>query len=256
MALITFLSDFGDQDHYTAAVKAAILSENPEARIVDIAHHVKRHDIIHGSHVLKAVYRDFPEGTIHLTAVNIKSKPSEALIALELKGHYFIGSNNGMLGLIEEKEPEKIIMLKEEAESVFPEKTVLAKAAAALAGGKKLEELGEPLADFVRYLPQRMKATKELMQGHVIHVDHYGNLVTNILERDFKILSKNRNYLIKFRNYGIKKVLKHYNETTGGDAFALFNDKGLLEIGIKEGNAAELLGMDYNSMVSITFDDY
>jgi S-adenosylmethionine hydrolase len=105
-------------------------------------------------------------------------------------------------------------------------------------------------------MPLRVKANRELIQGHVVHVDDYGNLITNISKVDYDILSKDKNVLIKFRNYGLPKVLNHYHDTKGGEAFAIFNAEGFLEIGIKEGNAAELLGLEYSSMVTIKFDSY
>lgn len=259
MSLITFLSDFGWHDHYVAAVKAKILSENPETQIIDITHNIKKFDIIHGAQVLKSIYHDFPEGTIHLTAVNLRQTAKEAMIAIRLNDHFILGSNNGMLGLVDEKAPQEIIKInEEEPTSNFPAKDVLAIAANNILQNKSITALGPALDEneFVRYLPQRVKATREIIQGHVIHVDDYGNLITNIGKTDYDILSKNKSIQIKFRNYVLSKVQKYYHETTGGEAFALFNDQNVLEIGIKEGNASELLGMEYGSMVSVKFSDY
>ncbi len=259
MPLITFLSDFGWQDHYVASVKAKILTENTDVQIIDISHNIKKFDIIHGAQVLKSVYRDFPKGTIHLVAVNMRSKANESMIAFELNDQIIIGSNNGMLGLLDEKTPKEIIKIKEDDRtSNFPAKDVLALAAVKLIKEKSLLKLGEILdeQEFVRYLPQRVKATREIIQGHVVHIDTYGNLITNINKKDFDILSKEKSVQVKFRNYVLSKVQNYYHETTGGEAFALFNDQDVLEIGIKDGNAAELLGLEYSSMVSIHFNDY
>ncbi|MBK6264745.1 SAM-dependent chlorinase/fluorinase [Marivirga sp. S37H4] len=259
MPLITFLSDFGWQDHYVASVKAKILTENPEIQIIDISHKIKKFDIIHGAQVLKSVYQDFPEGTIHIAAVNMRTVANESMIAIKLNNQIILGSNNGMLGLLDEKSPDEIIKIKEEEPfSNFPAKDTLAVAALKLQNKKPIAQLGEAMSqeDFVRYLPQRVKATREIIQGHVVHVDDYGNLITNIGKKDFDILSKGKSVQVKFRNYVLSKVLSYYHETSGGEAFALFNDQSVLEIGIKEGNAAELLGMEYGSMVSIKFSDY
>ncbi|GAA5021773.1 hypothetical protein GCM10011506_02200 [Marivirga lumbricoides] len=259
MPLITFLSDFGWHDHYVASVKTKILAENPETQIIDITHNIKKFDIIHGAQVLKAVYRDFPEGTIHLTAINLRQSAKEAMIAIKLNNQYILGGNNGMLGLLDEKAPQEIIKITEnEPGSNFPAKDVLAVAASQIASNKSFQDLGTPMdeSEFVRYLPQRVKATREIIQGHVIHVDDYGNLITNIGKTDYDILSKGKSIQVKFRNYVLSKVQQYYHETTGGEAFALFNDQNVLEIGIKEGNASELLGMEYGSMVSVRFSDY
>lgn len=258
MPLVTFLSDFGWRDHYVAAVKAKILAEDPSIHIVDITHNIKKFDIIHAAHVLKSVYQDFPEGTIHLVAINLQSQPKEDLIAIELNKHIFLGSNNGLMSLISENAPSQSVKLSLSDFTNFAAKDVLAPASVALAKGEKLGKLGDKLeeADLIRFMPLRVKANRELIQGHVVHVDDYGNLITNISKVDYDILSKDKNVLIKFRNYGLPKVLNHYHDTKGGEAFAIFNAEGFLEIGIKEGNAAELLGLEYSSMVTIKFDSY
>ncbi len=259
MPLVTFLSDFGWHDHYIAAVKAKILTEDQNIKIVDISHNINKFDIIHAAYILKSVYNDFPEGTIHLVAVNLRSEANEELIVTVIKKHIFLCSNNGLLSLIDEENPAALYkILTTENDSNFISKDVLAAVAARLATGEAIEKLTEPMAenDFKRYMPLRVKANREIIQGHVIHVDGYGNLITNILKSDYDLLSKDKNVLIKFRNYGLPKVLDHYYDTKGGEAFAIFNAEGVLEIGIKQGNASLLLGLEYGSMVSIKFDDY
>jgi len=260
MPLITFLSDFGWRDHYVAAVKAKILSEDARLQVIDISHNITKHDIIHGAHVLKSVYKDFPEGSVHLVAVNSRSEPKESLIAIEIKNHFFLGSNNGLLSLLREKDPDKIIKISsgKETKGNFPAKDLLASAAVQLLKSGKLEEIGEalPAEEFKKFITPKVKATREIIQGHVVHIDDYGNLITDILQYDYDILSKDKSVQIKFRNYSLTGVQKHYHESQGGEAFAIFNDQGVLEIGIKQGNAAELLGMEYNSMVSVKFGDY
>ncbi|MDX1373805.1 MAG: SAM-dependent chlorinase/fluorinase, partial [Nitrososphaeraceae archaeon] len=243
---------------YVAAVKAKILSEKPDAQIIDISHDIRKFDIIQSAHLLKSVYQDFPEGTLHMVAVNTNNIP-EDLIAIKMKGHYFMGNNNGLFSLIVEKDPEKIIQLSgQNKKDVFPAKNVMALAAANFLKENNIDKLGESfdLSKYQKYMPLRVKANTEMIQGHVVHIDSYGNLITNISKVDYDILSKDKNTLIKFRTYGLTRVLHNYHETKGGDAFALFNSNGYLEIGIKEGNAAELLGMEYSSVVSIKFSDY
>ncbi|SMG48030.1 hypothetical protein SAMN05661096_03409 [Marivirga sericea] len=259
MPLITFLSDFGWRDHYVAAVKAKILSEDISLQVVDISHNITKHDIIHAAYVLKSVYKDFPEGSVHLVAVNSCSEPDEAMIAIEVKKHFFLASNNGLLSLLREKNPDKIVKINSEGiVGNFSTKDVLAPAAVKILKAGNLDEIGEELSaeSFKRFITPKVKATREIIQGHVVHIDDYGNLITDILKYDYDILSKGKSVQIKFRNYSLTGVQQHYYESQGGEAFAIFNDQGVLEIGIKQGNAAELLGMEYNSMVSVKFEDY
>lgn len=260
MPLITFLSDFGWRDHYVAAVKAKILSEDASLQVVDISHNINKHDIIHAAYVLKSVYEDFPEGSVHLVSVNSRSESNEEMIAIEMKNHFFLGSNNGLLSLIREKDPDKIVEISSEKDikGNFTAKDILATAAVNLLKSGSLDGIGKDMssADFKKFITPKVKATREIIQGHVVHIDDYGNLITDILKYDYDILSKEKSVQIKFRNYSLTGVQDHYHDSQGGEAFAIFNDQGVLEIGIKQGNAAELLGMEYNSMVSVKFGDY
>ncbi|WKV12169.1 SAM-dependent chlorinase/fluorinase [Marivirga harenae] len=260
MPLITFLSDFGWRDHYVAAVKAKILGEDSSLQVIDISHNITKHDIIHAAHVLKSVYQDFPEGSVHLVAVNSRSEPNEAMIAVEIKKRFFLGSNNGLLSIIRDKHPDKIVKIAstDDLKGNFPAKDILAPAAVKILQSKNLDGTGEEMEvdDFKRYIVPKVKATREIIQGHVVHIDDYGNLITDIQKYDYDILSKGKSVQIKFRNYSLTGVQEHYHESQGGEAFAIFNDQGVLEIGIKQGNASELLGMEYNSMVSVKFGEY
>ena len=255
MALITFTSDFGHSDHYVAAVKAKILSQNPDLRIIDISHGIERFNLAHGSHVISQVFRDFPLGTVHLVAINSHSNLSEVHIALKLEDHFFVGSDNGILGLISKKDPDEIVKLEGENNkfSPFPTKDIFAGAVAHLASGKKLKALGKPYSDFQRMIGRKVKATKSQISGNVIRVDHYGNLITNIEKEVFDILSKGNKYSIIFGREQTHGINEGYGRIEDGDCFIIFNSGGLLEIGINKGNAAELLGLEYDSPVNITF---
>lgn len=259
MAIITFISDFGVQDHYTAVVKARILACNPSQVIVDISHHIQHFNIAHGSFVLGSVFREFPEGTIHLLAVNATGGLGEAYIAVKLEGHYFVGTDNGLIGLLSEKEPESIVILgktPEEKElariTTFPARDLLAGAASRLAEGIAMEDLGEPTTYFNRMIPRKARATRKSIAGHVIHIDHYGNLLTNIQRSEFEFLVQDK-FKIQVGRELLFKINRVYNHVDAGELFALFNSQGLLEVGINSGNAAELLGMGFDSPISIHF---
>src|ERR1043165_9479819 len=103
MAIVTLLTDSGETDHYVAAIKAKILSVNPGLTIADISHKILPCDIGHGAFVLKSVFNDFPKGTVHLVAVDSIGNPDTSSIAIQLEDHFFIGSDNGLFGLICEK---------------------------------------------------------------------------------------------------------------------------------------------------------
>ena len=257
MAIITFLSDFGESDHYVSAVKAKILSINSGIRIVDISHHIKPCDIAHASFVLKAVFRDFPKGTVHLVAVNSIGQQEDKYIALELEGHYFVGTDNGLFGLISEEEARFQVDINSitPLQTSFPSKLIFAPVAAKLAGNTALQDLGKSLPSYKKMLGRRIKANKSLISGHVIRVDHFGNLVSNIDKATFDILSPQKKFTITFGRENTTRVNESVNTVEAGDIFVIFNDLGLLEIGINQGHASELLGLGYDSAVIINFEE-
>ncbi|MEQ8928132.1 MAG: SAM-dependent chlorinase/fluorinase [Fulvivirga sp.] len=256
MAIITFLSDFGESDHYVAAVKAKILSKNPGQTIVDISHQIAPCDIAHGAHVLKSVFRDFPKGTVHLVAINSVGQQGDKYIAVELEGHYFVCTDNGLLGLISEQEATAQIEISTDNQtSTFPSKSYLSQVAASIAAGDALESLGKPIEHFKKMLGRHLKANKSLISGHVVRVDHYGNLITNIDKQTFDILSKQKTYNIKFGRENSRRIHENVFTVDAGDIFVVFNEIGLLEIGINQGNASELLGLNYDSPVMVNFDE-
>ena len=257
MAIITFISDFGYSDHYVAAVKGKILQINPNQQIIDISHSIEHFDIAHGSYVLKMAFKDFPEGTVHIVAVDSNGGPGEQIVALKLEGHFFVGVDNGLFGLISDAEPGEIVSLNsdEVRRSSFPARDLMATAAAKIAQGVPLPELGTPVEAVKRLLGRSMRATKKQISGHVIRVDHYGNLITNIEQTAFKILSKGKNYSIRFGRESFSKVHDAISQTGNGDIFIIFNSLGLLEIGINKGSASELLGLRYDNPINIIFEE-
>ncbi len=257
MALITFLSDFGSTDHYVAAIKAKILSIDASLKIVDISHDIEPCNLAQASFVLKNVFRDFPPGSVHLMGVNSSNTPADIFLALKIEEHYFVGNDNGFWGLISEEDANEVVKLKTESDSVgsFPARDILAPAAAQLANNTPLNKLGEPFQDYQRMLSRKPKATKQQISGHIIHVDHFGNLITNIPESDFNILSKGKKYNLKFGRENMNRIHGSYKAVDNGDCFILFNSIGLLEIGINNGNASQLLGLDFDSPVIISFED-
>lgn len=257
MALVTLLTDSGESDHYVAAIKAKILGVNPGLSTVDISHHVAPCDIAHGAFILKSVFRDFPKGTVHLVGVDTTGNKEDQFIAIQLEDHFFVGTDNGLLGLISEKNHQQAVLLNSISpiQSTFPEKDILAPAAARLASGVAITTLGKPLQDYKKMLNRQVKATRRIISGHVIRVDNFGNLITNIPKQDFDALSNGRTYTIQFGGEKFKRIHTNYNQADQGDCFLIFNSLDFLEIGIYKGNASELLGLQYDSPISITFDE-
>ena len=257
MAIVTLLTDSGEIDHYVAAIKAKILGVNPGLNLIDISHKILPCDIAHGAFVLKSVFRDFPKGTVHLVGVDANGGRDDQPIALQLEDHFFVGTDNGLLGLISDKNHQQAVTLNSvnPVQTTFPEKDILAPAAARLASGVAITTLGKPMISFKKMLNRQVKVTRRIIAGHVMKIDNYGNLITNILQQDFDILSKGKSYTIQFGGEKSRRIQTDYHQVEQGDCFVLFNSLGLLEIGINKGNGSELLGLQYDSPINITFEE-
>lgn len=256
MAIVTLLTDAGKSDHYVAAIKAKIISINPGVRVEDITHAVSPSDIAHAAFVLRAVFRDFPKGTVHLVGVNSTGNKGDAFIALQLEEHFFVGCDNGFFGLISDRPHQQLVELNtiNSINTTFPERDVFAPAAVKLASGMAITNLGNPMPAFKKMIDRQIKATKKQITGTIIRVDGMGNLITNISKEVFDILSKGKAYTITFGGEKFKKIHNQYHQAEQGECFIVFNSLGLLEIGIYKGNASELLGLEYDSVVNILFE--
>lgn len=257
MAIVTLLTDSGESDHYVAAIKARIISINPGVRIEDISHKIKPNDIGHAAYVLRAVFRDFPKGTVHLVGVDSAGNRGDAPIALQLEDHFFVGADNGLFGLISEKSHQNLIALNSinAISTTFPERDIFAPAAVKLASGVSLSDLGKPLGMFKKMIDRQVKATKRQITGSIVRVDSFGNLITNIPREAFDILSKAKVYTIQFGGEKFRRIHTEYNQVDQGECFILFNSLSVLEIGIYKGNASELLGLSYDNVVNIIFEE-
>nr|WKN36023.1 SAM-dependent chlorinase/fluorinase [Tunicatimonas sp. TK19036] len=253
MSLITFTSDFGTTDHYVAAVKAKLYGLDSHVQLVDISHQIECFNIAHGSFVLKSVYADFPPNTVHLIAVDAQS-PQQRYIAVRLHNHYFVSADNGLISLLSEQAPDEATLLDVPEPTTFAAKDILAPAALALSQGIELRKLGNTITEVERKLPRAIKATRKQIVGHVVHVDHYGNLVTNIDQDTFELLKKGVDFQLRFGRETTRHLHQHYHDVDFGEVFLLFNSSGWLEIGINQGNAHELLGLGYDSPIMIQFD--
>ena len=253
MAIVTLLTDSGESDHYIAAIKARLLAIEPDTRIVDISHHIRLFDIGHAAFVLRSTFREFPAGTVHLVGVDAAGNRGEPFIVVKLEGHFFVGADNGLFSLLSEQLPENIWQIEGEA-STFPEKDIFAPAAAQLAGGMAPERIGKPITDYKRLIDRQVKATRKQITGNIIRVDHFGNLITNIPKEAFDILSKDKNFTVQFGGEKFRRIHASYNQAEQGECFLVFNSLNVLEIGIYKGNASELLGLDYDSVVNIVFE--
>jgi S-adenosylmethionine hydrolase len=259
MRIITLTTDWNQSDFYIASVKGRILSSCTDVTIIDISHQIQTFNNMQAAFVVRNSFRHFPEGTIHIIAVNSMADKEKPLVLVKALGHYFITCDNGIFGLLLDGAPEKIVRLdKGEGQgSAFVALDVFCRVACDLVKGKKPEDLGTATGSFNKSIPVLPAIDESVINGSVIYIDSYRNAITNVTRELFEKIGKKRPFdiFVQSNHYKINKLNSSYNETSAGEILALFNSADLLEIAINNGNAADLLNLGVNSVIRIKFHD-
>lgn len=260
MPVITLISDWGSKDHYTGAVKGAILRHDPSIQIIDITHEINPFNILQASFVLRNTFKEFPQGSIHVVGVNTDESEMHPHVIILHKGHYFIGADNGIFSLAFDAQPDKIIEIEIFQDGdyfTFSTRDRFVKVACHIAAGKPLEELGfqRKLLTEKHHFQPVLEAN--LIKGKVIYIDGYENIFVNITQDFFEKICQKRSFEIQLRHseYRIRNIQKSYSDVGIGGIVALFGSTGFLEIAINQGNAASLLGIEVDDFIRIEFED-
>ncbi len=272
MQIITLTTDMGVQDHYVAALKGAILSRLPDARIVDISHHVRPFDVVQAAYYVSSCYESFPEGTVHVVGVdsepmvNFSGTEGSFPSILKHKGQYFVSNDNGFFGsFLGEQEIEEFYRLDDVLSNMglfrFPTKNMLIPAACRILNGESIDTFASSFTSFKRAFTQTAVIEPNLIKGNIVHIDSYGNLITNIHQSLFDRFGKETPFTIRYRNkdYFIDEISATYNSVPSGEKVAVFNSNGLLEIAINRGanagngGAEKLFGMRVGDVVRVEF---
>ena len=257
MPIITLLSDWGLTDHYVASVKGAILSRVPAAVIVDISHNIRLFDIKHASFVMRNAWRSFPPGTIHIIGVDSIESDKHPHVIVKSEGHYFIGADTGLISIILDDKPEKIISLSVTQDSgyfTFPSRDRFVKVAAMLANGTPMNELGEPIEALNPKTLLQPHFDGKSIVGNVMHIDNYENAYVNISDRFVReCLGKKPFRVICKKDYF--PLVKAYGDVREGNLCALFASNGLLQLAVNRGKVASLQGISIDHEVWIEPDE-
>ncbi len=266
MAILTFTSDFGLRDYYVAAVKGAILTQLPDARIVDISHDVQAFNIQEAAYLVKSAYKYFPKGTVHMIGVKAEADAEVTHRIVSYDGHYFVGADTGIFSLIFTKAPDAVYDLNIPSESdvlTFPVLHVFVNAVCHLMRGGTPEVIARKSTSRLRDRHTgKVFFDGDTIKGHIIHVDRYDNLITDISKSLYKEVSRGRAGVINLRTRrnDVKKVSERYSDVNPGDPVAIFNTNGLLEIAINDGapgvggGAAQLVGLHTGDLIMIVFE--
>jgi len=261
MPIITLTSDWIENDYYVAKIKGRLLSAAPAGlQIVDINHRIKAFNSKEAAFVVRNAYPSFPEGSIHLIAVNTETEKGRPILAARKDGHYFLCADNGILGLLGGEKPDLVVALPqpEPGEGLsFLALTVLTEAALALLSGSDLENLGEVFDKYQDPVALRAIIDKSSISGKVIYIDSYQNAITNVSQELFERVGKGAPFQIYVQSkyYRIGRLSQSYNQVDEGDLLPLFNSLGLLEIAIRSGHAAKLLKLTTDSSIRVEFKE-
>ena len=256
--LITLTTDFGLQDSFVGVMKGVIAGINSQAVVVDVTHGIPAQDILAGALTLRHSVEYFPRGTIHVAVVDPGVGSMRRPILIECDGSYFIGPDNGLLSMaIADKEPGAIVDLcndayhRRPASATFHGRDIFAPVAAHVSLGVPPAALGRSLESFNRLaLPKIARATAEIV-GEIIYVDRFGNLFTNIGERDLTGLEREQMELT-LGAIRISGLASNYVAANAGDFVAVVNSWGLVEIAVNRGSASRNAGARIGDKVKIT----
>ena len=263
MAIITLTSDMGLRDHYVAAVKMALLQNAPQAYILDISHEIAHFNISQAAYVLKQIYRDFPAGTVHIIGVQPEWSMTRAHVIVKENDKYFISADNGIYSFLFDRRPQEVyeITISQNTDDLtFPTKDIFCKVAAHLAQGGTPEIMGKASQLKTEFAMLRPILDTNSIRGHVMHIDSYENILTNITTQHFKEVGRGREFELRFARHKVKRLARSYGDVTVGDPLALFGSNNLLEIAINQGTtdsfggAASLFGLKNGDTVRIDFE--
>ncbi len=257
--MITLLTDFGTADYFVPAVKGVILSINPQAQIIDLTHDIPAQDITAAGFTLGACYSNFPAGTIHVAVVDPGVGSSRRAIVIKAGGQLFVGPDNGIFSYIFAKaEQAKVFRIDREdlfrhpVSATFHGRDVFAPIAAHLSNGFLPENAGGEIFDFVKLEIPRPIAEEANHRtfGSVIHVDRFGNCITNLTEAELPLDQSNQSPIkLRFANQQVTQFGSHFAQAKQSKLFAYLGSAGYWEIALWCESASEKFAVSRGSQV-------
>ena len=269
--LITLLTDFGYADAYTGVMKGVILGIDPSATVVDLTHAVPPQDILHGAYLLGTTWQAFPAGTIHVAVVDPGVGTDRRALLVQGGGYTFLAPDNGLLSFVlPDREgqgnplqpytgpvPEGYTAhsltnqryWRHPVSATFHGRDIFAPVAAHLSAGVPVDDLGEEVWTLVRLAVEEPQWRGDMLAGRVVHIDRFGNVITNIP----KALTKGDHLLtIELGGRTLQGLATTYGAGVG--LVALIGSSGTMEVAVRDGSAAELLGVKAGDEVQVRRD--
>lgn len=240
---VTLLTDFGTRDGYVATMRGVIASIAPRVIIEDATHDITPGDVAGGAWALGSYWRYFPAGSVHVAVVDPGVGSDRRALAAAVDGHCFLAPDNGLLSYVLQDQADARVVSIEDPQyqratisATFHGRDIFAPAAAHLSLGVALDRLGPPVQDAL-LLPQLMPTRNgDIVRGQIVHVDRFGNLITNVPGEWISPQSR-----VRFGAIDLGVVRRTYSEARSGHAVAVIGSAGYLEIGVRDGEAARVL---------------
>jgi S-adenosyl-L-methionine hydrolase (adenosine-forming) len=242
--LITLLTDFGTADSYVAEVKGVLLSQVHGAALVDVSHQVSPGDVRAAQYILSRVWHRFPQGSVHLAVVDPGVGTDRRALAASLAGHFFVAPDNGLLSFLPADAHFAALPIPAGAAPTFHARDVFAPAAGQLALGASLSHVGHPITDPYRAPLPAPRTDGGVVVGEVIYVDRFGTLVTNIAGDAVE-----PGVRIKVAGTEIGTLSRTFGDVGRGTLVAVVGSDGSVEVAVRDGSAARLLGVGVGAEV-------
>jgi len=258
---IALMTDFGLRDPFVGIMKGVILGINPSATIVDLCHDQKPGDVRAAAFALAMAFSYMPEGTIFAVVVDPGVGAQRRGLAVEIDGRIFVGPDNGILSWALKTRTVRRAVKLEKAEFFLPEvgdtfhgRDVFAPVAAHLSKGAPLEAFGPAIEDITTFPVPEVVLSDQSLQGEVVYIDRFGNLLTNITRRELESWRSKLDgdsLRIHLGSVEIQGISRTYGDVPPGHAVAVFGSAGVLEIAVNGDSAAEVLGASMGSHVLV-----
>lgn len=255
--IIALLTDFGTGDGYVAAMKGVILARATDVEIIDITHSIPPQNIQSAAYVLWSVYGFFPPGSIFVAVVDPGVGSSRPVCCTRANGYFFLHPGNGILDMVlaAARGARSVVLSHpryraEPVRNTFHGRDILAPAAAALAQGVPMRSLGTPrTVSCPKGILQPVSARRPgTLRGKVLHIDHFGNIVTNFQLKG--VLPRAMSASLRSRT--VREVHSHYAEAAPKRPFLLAGSSELIEIALRDASAAEVLHAEVNDSITLS----
>ena len=256
--IIALLTDFGVRDHYAGTMKGVVLGLCPDVTLVDITHDIPPHDLTTASLELAASYKYFPAGTIFLVVVDPGVGSARRGLVAEAGDYRFVAPDNGVLtSVFREHRPKRVVELTERRYArptlsrTFEGRDRFAPAAAWLARGTEMTAMGRPVTSWQVVEIPEPHANESVLEGEIVRIDRFGNLVSNIDRRLFDQFRHDGPVRVVVGGQNVERLVATYSEAAPDTLCALFGSSDHLELAVNGGSAASHLGACRGTAVRI-----